>query len=165
MTAVRAFLLDVLPTGWEVFQGQNNRVPEPTAANFIVMTPAHRVRMSTNTVKWDTTDPAPTTLDHISDVEVRVQLDIHGPGGADAGSMIATLMRDEWGVAQLASYNVAPLYATDGNQVPFINAEHQYENRWVMDVAFEIVPTVSTPADFAATLNPTIYPPYGGQYP
>lgn len=165
MTAVRTFLLDVLPDGWEVFQGQDNRVPEPSAVNFVVMTPAHRKRLSTNTVTWDTTDPAPTTLAHDSDVEVRTQLDIHGPGGADAGSMIATLMRDEWGIEQLRGFGVTPLYATDGDQVPFINGEGQYENRWVMEVAFQIVPTVSTPAEFAATLETTIYPPYGGQYP
>lgn len=164
MEAVRTFLLGVLPTGWEVFQGQDNRVPEPAAPNFIVMTPAHRVRLSTNVNTW-ARDPAPTEIAHASDVEVRVQLDIHGPGGADAGSMIATLMRDEWGIEQLASFGVTPLYATDGQQLPFLNAENQYENRWVMEVAYQITANVSTPADFAATLEPTVNPPYGGQYP
>lgn len=164
MTAVRTFLLGVLPTGWEVFQGQGNRVPEPTALNFIVMTPAHRVRLSTNVNTWAAV-PDPTVIDHASDVEVRVQLDIHGPGGADAGSMIATLMRDEWGIEQLRAFGVTPLYASDGRQLPFLNAESQYENRWVMEVAYQITPIVSTPADFAATLTATVNPPYGGQYP
>lgn len=162
MTAVRTLLVDVLPNTWEVFQGQGNRVPEPQGQNFVVMTPTHRNRLSTNTVDWDMVDPAPTELQHEHDVEVTVQIDIHGDGGADAASMIATLMRDDWGIQQLAGMGVTPLYATDGAQRPFLNAEHQYENRWVMEVAFQITPIVSTTAEFAATLTPTINPPLGG---
>lgn len=161
-TAVRKFLVAVLPTGWEAFLGQGNRVPEPNGENFVVMTPTHRDRLSTNTVYWDEVDPEPTTLQHEHDTKIIMQLDIHGPGGADAASMIATLMRDEWGISQLEGEGIVPLYATDGKQLPFYNAEHQYEDRWVMEVAFQMTPIVSTTAEFAATLTPTINPPLGG---
>lgn len=165
LTAVRALLLAILGDGWEVFQGQGNRVPEPAGDNFVVMTPVHRNRLSTNTVTWDTAAEDPTALAHRHDVEIQFQLDIHGPLGADAATTIAMLLRDDWAVPQLAPAGVAPLYATDGNQLPFINGEHQYENRWVMTAAFQIVPTVSTPAEFTASLDATIFPPFGGRFP
>lgn len=52
--ALRAFLLAVLPaTGSDgqpvaVVAGINNRVPEPNATNFVVMTPINFVRLATN---------------------------------------------------------------------------------------------------------------------
>lgn len=163
LTAVRSLLLAALPSGWEVIAGQANRVPEPQGLNFVVMTPARRTRLSTNTDTWDRSDAAPVSIDIAHDVEVGFQLDIHGPGGADAGSLISAVLRDAWGVDFLQSTGVTPLYATDGRQVPFLNAENQYEDRWVIEAAFQIVPTVSTPAEFAATLDTTVYPPIEGQ--
>lgn len=48
MTAVRSFLLAILPAGVEVFQAQQSRLPEPTAHSFVVLTPIMRERLSTN---------------------------------------------------------------------------------------------------------------------
>lgn len=46
--ALRQFLLAILPVGTEVVAGQNNRVPEPDADNFVVTTPILRERLETN---------------------------------------------------------------------------------------------------------------------
>jgi hypothetical protein len=46
-TDLRAFLLDILPAGVEVIQGQDNRVPEPEAPDFVVMTPTWRGPLAT----------------------------------------------------------------------------------------------------------------------
>ena len=43
-TALRAFLLAVLPDGTEVFEGLDNRVPESSAPNFVTMTVLRRPR-------------------------------------------------------------------------------------------------------------------------
>lgn len=48
LTALRSFLLAILPTGVEVIQAQDNRVPEPKAADFVTMTPLFQQRLSTN---------------------------------------------------------------------------------------------------------------------
>lgn len=45
---MRAFLLDILPDGIEVFIGQENRVPEPEVDDFVVMTATGRRRLATN---------------------------------------------------------------------------------------------------------------------
>jgi hypothetical protein len=47
-TALRTFLVGVLPSGVEVFEGQDNRVPEPLGDNFVIFTPIGRDRFSTN---------------------------------------------------------------------------------------------------------------------
>lgn len=48
ITALVAFLAGLLPAGTEVFQAEANRVAEPSAADFVVITPRGRVRLSTN---------------------------------------------------------------------------------------------------------------------
>ena len=47
-TALRAFLLAILPAGVEVAEGQDNRVAEPGVPNFVLMTPILRPRIGTN---------------------------------------------------------------------------------------------------------------------
>lgn len=47
-TAVRSYLLTVLPAGLEVVDGQDNRVPEPAGTDFVTMTPLLRERLETN---------------------------------------------------------------------------------------------------------------------
>ena len=48
LQATGNFLLAVLPAGATVIRGQANRVPEPTADRFVIMTPLSRMRQSTN---------------------------------------------------------------------------------------------------------------------
>jgi hypothetical protein len=47
-TVLRSFLLQILPAGIECIQGQDNRVPEPTGSDFVVMTAMRRTRLETN---------------------------------------------------------------------------------------------------------------------
>lgn len=47
-TAVRAFLVSILPPGIPVVQGQQNRVPEPAAGDFVVFTEMFQRRLATN---------------------------------------------------------------------------------------------------------------------
>lgn len=48
LTALRQFLLGLLPEGSEVIRTQVNRVPMPTAPLFAAMTPLRRTRLATN---------------------------------------------------------------------------------------------------------------------
>lgn len=147
--AIRTFLLGLSLAGSpEVFQGQENRVSEPLGADFIVMTPTYNRRIETNIETWDTAAP-PVVLDAARGTEVTMQLDIHGPNGADNVQTIATLWRSDYGCRALETAGIAPLYASDGQQMPFVNAEQQYENRWVMSIVLQANPIVSTAAQFA----------------
>lgn len=145
-TALRAFLLQVLPTGWEVFEGQDNRVPEPAGADFVVMNVISRTRLETNGYTY--MPPPGQQLVAGSETitqayAVTFQLDFHSAtvgDASDAAVMVGTLWRDDVGVQALAAsgYPVSPLHADDPKQVPFINAEQQYETRWVLDAVMQV---------------------------
>ena len=44
---------------------------------------------------------------------------------------------------------VVPLYADDPRQMPFINAESQYEWRWVLEAKLQVNQAVQIPQQFA----------------
>ncbi len=46
--AVRSFLTGILPPGTEIIRGLDNRVPEPKASDFVILTPIRRERLATN---------------------------------------------------------------------------------------------------------------------
>lgn len=83
---------------------------------------------------------------------VVVQLDVHGPAGADNAQIISTLMRDGYAVQKFAEYggDATPLLADEPRQLPFLNAEQQYEDRWVIEAMLQANPVVSVPQQFAA---------------
>lgn len=224
-TAIGTFLQDV--TGYQTGQvivGQPNRVPQPTAKNFIIMMPTRFQRMSTN---YDTpadslftATSSGTTLDvtaiQIGDVplgallfgvdippgisidsqlsgapgdigtyQLSTALEVATPQAISAGGMIirmdstltmqldfhsddnssaqqsqsvSMLLRDQYGVAFFAALPppqnvVVPLFADDPGWRPFINAEGNYEWRWVIEARFEVNQTLRVPQQFADALT------------
>lgn len=91
--------------------------------------------------------------------EVVVQFDVHGPNSADNAQIISTLFRDDYGVRAIEEENesVTPLYADDPRQLPFINAEQQYEDRWVIEAHLQVNPIVTVPQQYAAVVEIPIY--------
>lgn len=156
LTALRTYLLSILPAGVEVVKGQANKVPEPTSPDFVVMTHMGRDRLSTNVDTWDMGGADPTVIAARHGTSSRVQLDIHGPNGTDNAQIITTLWRDDYACTSIDSAIFTPLDATDGQQMPFINGENQYEDRWVVTLTLQSSPIVSTPMQFTSTLTPNI---------
>lgn len=105
--------------------------------------------------------------DDMAAIRMTVQLDIHGPESANNAFMVETLFRSE--VAEDAfesrGFAVVPLYADAARQMPFVNQEQQYENRWVVEAVMQMNPVTSTPMQFADELDvttievDTTYPP------
>lgn len=85
-----------------------------------------------------------------------VQLDFHGAGGssapADAAQTVATLFRDLWAVGQFETQStgstVTPLYTDDPKQIPFIDGQDQYEDRWVVEATLQVNETISVPQEY-----------------
>lgn len=151
LTALRGFLLAVLP-GIEVVLAQINRVPEPQGDNFVTMTPILLERLETNT---DEFDPLASTMTITQPIRVTVQLDIHGPAGADNAQTVTTLFRDAYGVALFGS-NVVPLYTSAPHQLPFENENQQVEDRWVVDVVMQANQALTVSQDSADQLDVTL---------
>jgi len=134
---LREFLLTIVPNGCEVIKFQNNRVVEP-AGSFVMMSPLRMTRLSTNL----DTDLGVTT-DITQSMQVDVQLDFHAPDTdtpADLATVTSTLLRSWVSVKSFAAsgYDITPLYASDPRQMPFVNAEQQYETRWVVDASLQV---------------------------
>jgi hypothetical protein len=84
------------------------------------------------------------------------QVDSHGPDGADNAQVVSTFLRDPYGVDAFAAVNpaIAPLYADDPRQIPFISGEQQYEDRWSIEVALQANQVVTgIPQQFADALS------------
>jgi hypothetical protein len=224
-TVLRSFLLSILPTGTECFEGEDSRVSEPSADNFVIMTPVTRKRLGTNlhvyadcaftgsisgttlnvtamqfgaieiganlfgpSVASGTVIAAPGTgtggvgtyalslsqtvasgplasgVQAVTQpTEIGVQLDFHSNDmatGSDMAQTAATLLRDMAATTFFAanSSGVTPLYAEDPRQIPFINAEQQFETRWVVDAVLQADQIVTLSQQFASEVRITILP-------
>lgn len=88
------------------------------------------------------------TLEIETSTEAVWQIDVHGPNSADNAQVISTIMRSGFAVDQMAATGVTPLFAEDPRQAPFITAADQYESRWMVDVHFQIKPSVMVGQEF-----------------
>jgi hypothetical protein len=150
-SVTRSLLLQILPDGIEVVRGQDNRVPEPLADDYVVITSITRTRLATN---WDTYDNVESKFIR-QGTQLGIQLDIHGPNSPQNSQIISTLLRDEYAVDfySASGYDIAPLYADDPRQIPFTNGEDQVEDRWVVDLQLQLNAVVTVPQDFADQLS------------
>jgi hypothetical protein len=160
-TALRAILLTIVPSGTEVVQGQDNRVPAPTSTNYVVMTDANRTRLSTNTEDWDRVGTNPTVVTTSMAAGIDIDLDVHGPASADIAVAIAQTWRSAYAVQFKAEggYAITPQYASEPRQSVFINGEDQYERRWIVTVTAQAASSLDVPAQFSTGIAATVEPP------
>ncbi len=87
--------------------------------------------------------------------KVTIQLDVHGPKSWDYAQIISTALRDQYGVELFEELgpNITPLYADNPKQMPFLNGEAEYENRWVIMCELQADQTVVIPQQFADQLT------------
>ena len=82
-----------------------------------------------------------------------MQLDIHSDDlsrASDTAQVIATVLRDDAGVQMLrvSGHPITPLHADDPKQIPFVNAEGQYESRYVVEAHLQADQTLLLPQQF-----------------
>jgi hypothetical protein len=164
-TKLRAFVLAVVPANVEVVRGIDNRVPMPPASpGFVNMTATLQQRLRTNVDTY--VDPVTTPGDVNAEQGTRltIQLDCYGADSGNWATMLSTLLRSDYGCTQLAP-DCAPLYADEPRMLPLVDAEREYEQRWLVGAVLQYNPTTSTPMEFADTLDADLvnvdeqYPP------
>jgi hypothetical protein len=105
-------------------------------------------------------------------VETAIQLGFHSADntGSDMAQAVRQMLRDPYAVRFIQAINpaIAPLYGSDARLTPFINAEDQFEWRWVVEAVLQANVTLSgLSQDFVTTLALTlidvdvVYPPGG----
>lgn len=134
--AIRSFIIGVMPMGVTVIKGQQNRLPQPLK-DFVIFTSRTRRRISTEQVEWFPGGEVVDDLRRTGGFEVIMQVDVYGPKAAENAQVIASLFRSSYACdrfkALVPSGAVQPLHSSDPQQMPLINAEEQYEQRWTMD--------------------------------
>jgi hypothetical protein len=151
-TALRAFIVAVLPSGVTVLKGQANRVPMPASDDFIIMTQTRREQMAQNVHDYR---PDDSLEDIARSTSLTFQIDVYGANAAENAQTITTLFRDEYGVTFMRSSGVAPLYCADPQQMPLVAGEQQYIQRWTFGAVVEGIISISVSMQFAANLVTT----------
>ena len=146
-TALRAFLILVLPVGTEVVQTQDNGVPMPQGP-FVAMNQVGARRLATNVHTY----ASDQTMGVETDTQYTIQVDFYGPNSGDWALTFQTLFRDEYAVQNFPA-GIAPLYADDPVQLPLINGEAQWEQRWRSAAVMQINPVVTVPQQSATALG------------
>lgn len=128
-----------------VLRSQVNRVAMPVG-DVIYMTPLTRTALSVSVDKF----VAPN-MNISRSTQIDVQIDCYGAQSGDRAQTIATLLRDGY-AANAMPANVQPLYAGDPRQLPLVDGEEQYVERWTFEAALQIAPVVTVPQDSATSI-------------
>jgi hypothetical protein len=95
--------------------------------------------------------------------EVVVQLDFHSADltASDLAQAVSTAFRDDYGTTFFEGLapplnGIAPLYADDPRQLPFINEAEQYEWRWVLEAKLQVNQAITFPLEFADSATITV---------
>lgn len=146
-TALRGVITTIVSC--PVIRTQTNRVPMPVGP-FVAMTQTGGMALATNTDTW-----TPTEKTVLRPEQFVVQIDCYGTGSGDNARAIAALMRDAYAcdLMAVANPNIQPLYATDARQIPLIDGEQQYEERWTFEVHLQINPSITLPQQTANELQ------------
>lgn len=137
--ALVVFFDSFLPAGTEVIQAQDNRVPMPKSG-FVAMNNVGLDRLSFNIDNYQSVPQGKTIL---TPTKYSMQLDFYGPDAAQWAMQTVALFRDEY-ATEIFPSNIQPLYADDPIQIPLIDAEAQYEQRWKLVASLQYNPILST---------------------
>lgn len=157
--AIRTFVLSVITC--EVIQGLPNLVAMPVGG-FISMTSLFQTRLLTNTSfykdTFDENDLPTGTKDITQATEWTVQIDCYGDSSMQWANILTTLLRDDYSCRALAATKIQPLSADDPKQIPIVNGEQQYEQRWVITAKFQYNPVTAVPQQFFDEAVVVIHP-------
>lgn len=161
--ALRAFLIDVLPSGVEVIAAQANRVPEPSTSNFVVMTPTRMQRLRTNVsteedVKFTGSVSGTTlTITSVDFGAVVVGSELFGVGVATGTTIVSQDSGTDGGAGTYTvsvSQTIASEVLSAGRRV----VEQAVE--WTVQLDFHSADT-SAAANMATVVSTLIRDPYG----
>lgn len=153
-TALRAYILGIFGLEFEVIRGQINYVPSPEG-DAVVMWPNGFTRLATNESEYD---PVENQRNVTTPMQWTIQLDVHGETSADNAATLSSLFRDFHAVEFFKTNHpgVTPLSADEPRQVPFVNGEKTFENRWTFYLQMEVNTIISAAQQFADELDPNI---------
>ncbi len=140
---------EILPEGWGLFQGQQNRLPMPSGSH-LVMQPTTRRPLATNSHDYDA-----KVVTISQPVELSIRLTARGPESLTVLGGVSTLWRDRRTVAwfRYRRPDMAPIDTGPLTQQDFTSAEQQYEASATLTLHLVIMTTLKRPAETATALG------------
>lgn len=153
-------IIDVLadfvePICGKVQQAQVDRIPMPKG-KFCIMTPLRFIRLSTTRdIKQDTGSQTTSAMGYTEVRQADIQVDIYGEGAGDRAIALETVFSSSFGYDKIKSIDsrLAPLYSSPAIQAPMINAESQWEQRYILTLSLQAHITVTFSQDYFDQVN------------
>lgn len=131
----------------QIVKGFQNLVATPLASP-VVISPGILQRQDFGRQAHE---PVVGKLDLLGHNTYSYQIDCYGPRGAERASIIAGAWRTIWGVDNMRSTALIPLYADDPQQRNIVNAEGQFEQRFMVRLYGQVNQTIRVPQDYFDT--------------
>lgn len=165
-TALRAFLLSILPASIEVIEGQDSRVPEPSGTDFVVMTTIRRDRIATNLDTFADCKFTALIADAVmtvSSVESGVLLAgnaIFGPNVATGSSIVSQLSGPTGGAG---TYQITPSQTVASETISAGNWDMMQSTKVVVQLDVHSA-NVGDSADMAETISTVFRDGYAAKW-
>ncbi|KAB1581949.1 hypothetical protein F7687_07950 [Serratia marcescens] len=84
-----------------------------------------------------------------------IQVDLYGDGAADRAIALETFFRSAhaWEQFKSRDMRVVPLYCTDAIQAPFVSAEAQWEERYMLTLSLQVHISIAVPQAYFTRVN------------
>ncbi|HCC3331617.1 TPA: hypothetical protein M4731_004643 [Salmonella enterica] len=149
-------LADVVePLSGPCWKSQQNLVAMETGA-FCILTPLFFRRLSTTREVPDDTGHTSTSRALLTEVrQADIQIDLYGENAADRAVALETFFRSPhaWKQMKARDPHVAPLYCTDAIQAPFVDAESQWEERYMLTLSLQVHISIAVPQAYFTRVN------------
>lgn len=150
VSAVTALTGPGIQPGMQVVDGA---YPNVVAANTVVLSQTSGTPGGIGTYEVSPTQTVGSETMYASqrqdleETEFVVQVDVYGPAAGDNAQLVSTLLRSEVATSFFAAANpaVSPLHADEPRQLPLIDGERQFEQRYSIEVHLQVNPVVGTP--------------------
>lgn len=157
-TAVKAFFVQIFDNTVEIIAGQQNLLSMPKN-DFILLNQGIIKRLATNTHEYIDTGNIGIyqgTKNMYSPTEVSISTDIYGKSSPDLIAILQTVFKDAYTYDSFP-INIKPLYITDPFQMPLIDGEKQYTNRWHTDIHLMYTPKVGVNQQYSDELDINLF--------
>ncbi|MCM1513229.1 MAG: hypothetical protein NC112_09020 [Oxalobacter formigenes] len=113
---------------------------------FVIVNPISRTRLALPEDSYTDTDEKKEQ--HIlTRMQCAFQVDFYGRESGDLAQTFVNLVNDQYAY-NVFPENIKPLYCSDPSQMPLIDGEKQYTERWRVDMQLQANPAASVPMTF-----------------
>lgn len=137
-------VLDLPANTQQLVKGFQNNIAPPKGT-YVIMSPGIKSPQDFGARAYDSGGGQQLVERHTT---YAYQLDCYGPQGPDWASIVEIAWRSMWGVDNLVSGALTPLYADAPQQLNIVNSQGVWEQRFMIRLHGQVNQVVGLPQDF-----------------